>query len=189
MEQDLADIRKASEGDRAAFARLVGKYQAYVFTISLRVLKDREVAEEAAQDTFIKVYKTLSSYRRDAKFSTWLYSVAYRTALDYARKKKTATQSLDNADNVLQIEDTADTPLQNTENNNLREVLAEALRKLPGVDGTIVSLYYQGGKSVKEIAGILGLSPSNVKVKLHRTREVLRHKLSQHLRAELKDLL
>jgi RNA polymerase sigma-70 factor (ECF subfamily) len=189
MNQDAADIRSVLKGDRAAFKRLVERYQGYVYTISLRVLKDREDAEEAAQDTFVKVYRSLPDYRQESKFSTWLYSVAYRTAVDHARRKRLPTSSLDKEGGAWEIADNQAGPLRNAERNNLQEVLRKVLNKLPGVEGNIITLYYQGGKSVKEIAEILALSESNVKVKLHRTRGVLKKQLSHYLQAEIQDLL
>ena len=76
-------------GDQASYRSLVERYQNYIFTITYNVLKNREEAEEAAQDVFIKVYKTLRSFERKSKFSTWLYTIAFRTALDYQKRKNT----------------------------------------------------------------------------------------------------
>jgi RNA polymerase sigma factor (sigma-70 family) len=81
-------IEKVLQGDSTAFGQLVQKYQAFVFTIVIRIVKVREEAEEVAQDTFIKAYESLSSFRGDSKFSSWLYSIAYRKALDALRKNK-----------------------------------------------------------------------------------------------------
>jgi RNA polymerase sigma factor (sigma-70 family) len=75
-------------GDQAAYRSLIDRYQKYVFTIAYNILKNREEAEEAAQDVFIKVYKTLRGFERKSKFSTWLYTIAYRTALDYQKKEE-----------------------------------------------------------------------------------------------------
>lgn len=189
METDLVYIHKVLEGDRNAFATLVSKYQNYVFTVCYRVLKNRETAEEAAQDSFVKVYKTLKTFKKDAKFSTWLYAIAFRTAIDHSRKKKMNATPIDNQDNFLQIMDKKSTPIEVTEDENLKSVLQKVIGTLPEVEGSIITLYYQGEQSVKEIAETLNISESNVKVKLFRTREALKYKLSRYLRAEVKDLL
>ncbi len=189
MEKDLALIKRVLKGNRAAFSTLVRQYQNYVFTICFRVLKNQEEAEEAAQDTFIKVHKTLVNFKEDSKFSTWLYTVAFRTAIDHSRRKKMNTDSIDKEDSYLQIEDKMATPIESMESSNLKEVLSQIIQTLPPVDASIVTLFYQGEKTVKEIAKVLDLSESNVKVKLYRLRESLKVKLTRYLREEVKDLL
>lgn len=85
------DIIEATLGGNVqAFSTLVARYQDFVFTIAVRVLNHREEAEEVAQDSFIKAFEALSSYRKEAKFSSWLYSIVYRKALDRLRKNKKA---------------------------------------------------------------------------------------------------
>src|SRR5210317_947492 len=81
-------VEKAMLGDTRAFGVLVERYQDFIFTIVLRMVKVREEAEEVAQDAFIKAYESLSSFRGESKFSSWLYSIAYRKALDSIRKSK-----------------------------------------------------------------------------------------------------
>ena len=81
-------IERTMQGDTQAFGVLVERYQDFIFTIVLRILKIREEAEEVAQDAFIKAFESLSSFRGESKFSSWLYSIAYRKALDRLRKNK-----------------------------------------------------------------------------------------------------
>ena len=81
-------ITQTLQGNTQAYANLVTKYQNYVFTILIRMLKNREEAEEVAQDTFVKAFEALSTFRGESKFSSWLYSIAYRKALDTIRKNK-----------------------------------------------------------------------------------------------------
>ncbi len=189
MENEWECIQQVLEGNRPAFSALVSHYQSYVFTICWRILKSKEEAEEAAQDVFVKVFKTLKTFKQDSKFSTWLYAVAYRTAIDHSRKKRMKSDSIDNEDKFIQIKDDASNPLEMTEGKNLKSVLKSVVATLPETEAGIVTLYYQGEMSVKEIAKSLNLTESNVKVKLYRTREVLKNKLSRYLRAEVKDLL
>jgi RNA polymerase sigma factor (sigma-70 family) len=189
MENDRELINKILDGDRTAFASLLSQYQSYVFTVCFRVLKNREEAEEAAQDTFIKVYKTIKTFKQDSKFSTWLYSVAFRTAIDHSRKKKMKISSIDSEDNFLQIKDNKSTPMELMANKDLKTVLASVIQTLPQTEASVITLYYQGEQTVKEIAKTLKLSESNVKIKLYRTREALKNKLSYYLRAEIHDLI
>ncbi len=81
-------IAAIKNGDTRAYAQLVDRYKDLVYTLALRMLKHREEAEEVAQDTFIKVFKSLDKFKGDSKFSTWIYRVAYNTCLDTIKKNK-----------------------------------------------------------------------------------------------------
>src|ERR1017187_5828368 len=81
-------IHLVRQGDTNAFAVLVDRYKNMVFTLLLKMLKDREEAEEVAQDTFVKIYKSLSKFNGESKFSTWIYKVAFNTCLDRLKKNK-----------------------------------------------------------------------------------------------------
>src|SRR5437762_13526358 len=89
-------ISKVLSGDQQAYAGLVKRYQNYVFTLSLRFTKNREDAEEVAQDIFVKAYRSLSDFRGESKFTTWLYTIVNTTCITFLRKKKLQTYSLDN---------------------------------------------------------------------------------------------
>lgn len=187
---DIHLIRKILQGDQPAFRTLVERYQDYVFTITFKVLKNREQAEEVAQDVFIKVYKMLGSFKQKSKFSTWLYTIAYRSALDQARKKKIRTDSIENENRFLQIEDRmGKSPAFNILQKDLNQHLQNALEQLKPIDATVMSLFYLKEKNVQEIGDITGLSISNIKTKLHRVREQLRIQLVSNLRTEAKDLI
>src|SRR6187397_3229759 len=99
-------ISRVLKGEQNAYAELVNRYQAYVFTLVLRMIKSREDAEEVAQDVFIKAYRSLADFRGQSKFSTWLYTIATTTSISFLRKKKIEIHSLDNeklfeaADNI-----------------------------------------------------------------------------------------
>jgi len=178
------------DGDQTAYRSLIERYRNYIFTITYNVLKNREEAEEAAQDVFIKIYKTLGSFERKSKFSTWAYTIAYRTALDYHKKKKRHTQSIDAEESYLQIEDKVSlNPDQTMHQQDLKEKLKAAIRQLKPIDASVITLFYLHEKSVQEVAQILELTVSNVKTKLHRLRETLRTQLEQQLKTEIQDLL
>src|SRR3954464_14243400 len=93
---DMDIISRVLQGDSAAYASLVQRYQNFVFTIVLRYVKSREDAEEVAQDVFIKAYRSLADFKGNSKFSTWLYTVTTTTCITFLRKKKLDIQSLDN---------------------------------------------------------------------------------------------
>jgi RNA polymerase sigma factor (sigma-70 family) len=190
MVEDNSLIQQVLRGNQNAFQQLVERYQNYVFTLTFKILKSREEAEEAAQDVFLKVFRQLGSFEEKSKFSTWLYTIAYRTAIDYARRKKPASLSMEDDDTFLQIEDEVRrTPVQDLQLQDLRVQLKKAIQQLKPVDATIITLFYLHGLSVNEIAEIAELTVSNVKTKLHRLRETLRQQLSQQLKSEIQDLL
>ena len=96
-------VEKTLAGDTRAFGTLVTQYKDLVYTVALRVVKVHEEAEEVAQDVFIKAYESLASYRGEAKFSSWLYSITYRKALDRVRKNK-HTRSLELIEDITEKE-------------------------------------------------------------------------------------
>ena len=189
-EADQQLVVQVLAGHPAAFRQLVEKYKDYVFTVCFRVLQQREEAEEAAQDVFIKVYRTLGSFEQKSKLSTWLYTVAYRTALDKLRTRKKGNISIDQEDNYLQIPDAADQGAEHSTNaESLKVQLQIAIRQLKPQDAAVVTLFYLKEKSIKEIVEITGLTATNVKTKLHRTRESLKKYLERQLGKEIKDNL
>lgn len=189
-EADQQLVAAVLEGNQGAFRQLVERYKDYVFTVCFRVLQQREEAEEASQDVFIKVYKTLGSFEQKSKFSTWLYTVAYRTALDKVRTRKKGNISIDQEDNYLQIPDQENRGAEQMINTELLKAqLMAAIRQLKPQDAAVVTLFYLKEKSIKEIVEITGLTTTNVKTKLHRTRESLRKHLQKQLGKEIKDNL
>lgn len=189
MEDDNKWILAARKGNRLAFRRLVEKYQNYVFTIAIKILKQRELAEEVAQDVFLKVYHTLDTFEGKSKFSTWLYTVAYRTTIDAARKKQLQTQSIDDDRTSNRKDDFHEDGLQRVNRQDLQYHLQAAIDQLDPVDASIITLYYLHEKMVKEIAEITGLTETNIKTKLYRLRDRLRETLTQQLGSEIQDML
>jgi RNA polymerase sigma-70 factor (ECF subfamily) len=188
-EEEKKWIAAAQKGNRLAFRRLVEKYQSYVFTIALRVLKQREPAEEVAQDVFLKVFQTLDSFEGKSKFSTWLYTITYRSAIDVARKKRLHTQDLEDERTRNRKDDFHEDGLQRVSRQDLQENLQAAIDQLDPLDASIITLYYLQEKMVKEIAEITGLTETNIKTKLYRLRDRLRDTLTQQLGTEIEDML
>lgn len=189
MENDHLLIKETLKGNKAAFGSLVERYQDYVFSVTFKVLKNREEAEEAAQDSFVKAYRALASFEKRSKFGTWLYQIAWRTAIDRYRSKPKPSQSLDDEDSYLQVADSGANPEQQFQQKNARAVIEQALSQMKPKDAALLTLYYLNEQSVKEIAEITGLSESNVKVKLFRLRDTLKNVMTRNLRGEVKNLL
>ncbi|WP_373059766.1 RNA polymerase sigma factor [Zunongwangia sp. H14] len=178
-------IDKAVHGDTRAFGVLVEKYQDYIFTIVYRMLKVREEAEEVAQDAFLKAFEALPGFRGESKFSSWLYRIAYRKALDRIRKnsRHTSLELIEEitADDATKLESGLEVMLEQERS----EIIQKCLLKLPEQDAAIVTLYYFEEQPVKEIAGITGLTEDNVKVKLYRSRKALFSLLKKYMLKEI----
>lgn len=170
---DQQYINKVLEGDTNAFAFLVDKYRDMVFSLALKITKRREEAEEVAQDSFIKAFKSLKHFKGDSKFSTWLYKITYNNCIDRVKKiaRTYHTDTIDevNENRIKAIEDT----LQVIERGERAEVIKECMDMLPDDERTILWLFYFEELSLKEIKDVTSFSESNIKVKLHRARKRL----------------
>ncbi|AMR30872.1 RNA polymerase subunit sigma [Mucilaginibacter sp. PAMC 26640] len=193
MQSKLSDIELIQQtlaGNQSAYADLVKRHQRFVFTLALRFTKAREDAEEVAQDCFIKAYRSLGSFQQQSKFSTWLYSIVYTTAMTFLRKKRVDTTSIDGEDSYLQI---AQVPgsyeTDDIEYKSRSFYLNQAIEQLLPDDATIITLFYKGEQSLEEIAQVLGIEANTVKVKLFRARQRLKDKLERNLKHEVKELI
>jgi len=184
--EDIYYINKVKNGEINYYAHLVDKYKDRVFSIALKVLRNREDAEEMAQETFVKAYKSIQSFRGDSKFSTWLFRITYNNSISEVRKKKYKTTPLDDERYDGETEEISlDGPV-----GELRaEYVKAALDKLDHEDYTLIFLYYFDDQSVEELIRVTGLSESNVKVKLHRARKKLYAILNEMLHEEIHTLL
>ncbi|MDR0370670.1 MAG: sigma-70 family RNA polymerase sigma factor [Prevotellaceae bacterium] len=163
---DIRYINRVLGGDTSAFSVLVERYQSFVYTIVLKVVGNKEEAEEAAQDAFMKVFGALHTFKGDADFSTWVYRIAYNTGVSKIRQRKHFFVPIDD---VTVNESDADF---SSENLSIRiAALQAALTKLSRDEQLLVSLYYTEENSIDEVARITGLTGSNVKVRLHRIRK------------------
>jgi RNA polymerase sigma factor (sigma-70 family) len=193
MQSKLTDIELIEQtlaGNQQAYADLVKRHQRFVFTLALRFTKTREDAEEVAQDCFIKAYRSLQSFGGDSKFTTWLYSIVYTTAMTLLRKKRLDTSSIDDENNFIQVEN-QNTAFENNmaENKSRSYYLNQAIEQLPPDDAMIITLFYKGEQSLEEIATALGIEANNVKVKLFRARQRLKEKLERNLKHEVNELI
>lgn len=178
-------IEQTLEGDTRAFGTLVERYQGFVFTIVLRMVKVREEAEEVSQDTFLKAFESLSSFRGDSKFSSWLYSIAYRKALDRLRKNK-KYKAFELLEEITEGDTgVVENALQQLEDKERKAQIQQCIMELPEVDAALVTLYYFEEQSVKEMAAITQLSEENIKVKLYRSRKKLFTLLQNHILPEI----
>ncbi|RNC84932.1 MAG: RNA polymerase sigma factor [Winogradskyella sp.] len=177
-------IKSIIDGDHRAYGQLVDRYKDLVFTLSLRMMKHREEAEEVAQDAFIKVYRSLNKFKGDSKFSTWIYRVTYNTCLDRIKKNKKHFNDVpidEFSFNKLESVDNALEGMIKTEKSNL---IKQCIEMLPSDDSYILTLYYFEELSLDEMSEIIGASSNTIKVKLFRARKKLAVILEKHLKTE-----
>ena len=179
VENDVQLIRRILSGDDEAFDTLVRKYQKSVHALAWRKIGDFHFAEEIAQDTFLQAYRNLTTLRNPNQFSGWLYVIANRLCLKWLQRNKSTMQSL------------GDTPMEEVEKSSYTRYLSEQreteasehryaivkrlLERLPESERTVVTLYYLGEMTAKEIGKFLGVSVNTIKSRLRRARERLRN--------------
>lgn len=172
-------------GDTNAFSVLVNRYKDLVYTLTLRMLKNRQEAEEVAQDTFIKVYKSLSKFKGDSKFSTWIYKIAYRTSLDRIKKNKKYINDVAIDEFTAHQVKTIDNVLHSLEQQEQSQAIQDCIALLPSEDSFLLTLYYFEELSLEEISKVVSLNPNNVKVKIFRSRKKLANILKKRLEPEI----
>lgn len=174
-------INQIIDGDTNAFSILVDHYKDLVFTLALRMLKNREEAEEVAQDTFIKAFKSLDTFKGESKFSTWIYRVAYNTSLDRIKKNRKHLNDVEINEFTAHQVKTIDTALDRLEAKEREEAIQRCINKLPSQDSFLLTLYYFDDLSLDDMSKVVDMTANAIKVKLFRCRK----KLASILKAEL----
>ena len=176
-EDDVQLIQRTLSGDEAAFGILLQRYQKSVHALVWRKIGDFHTAEDITQDTFLQAYKKLSTLKNHNQFAGWLYVIANRLCIDWSRKKRFTTQSLEDTP-VAEIERSSYThhvsEQRETERiERRRELVKELLAQLPESERTVLTLYYLGEMTTKEIGKFLGVSMDTIKSRLRRGRKRL----------------
>lgn len=163
-------IRRILRGETALYETVMKQYGQQVFSLIARIICNQAEAEELTQDVFLKAFQHLSSFKAESSFSTWIYSIAYNTAISAARKRKFDTFAMDDALLANISEHEIDETL-NDESEEMIMKLNRAIDKLSSDERALITLFYYEEKTMNETAQILGLTESNAKVKLHRIRK------------------
>lgn len=187
LPEDTRDAFAAADGDKAAFERLVRKYEKYVYTTVYAVVRNREDAFDVSQEVFLKLYHSIGSFKGESSFSSWLYRIARNGALDFLRRgKKHSAISLDYEDEdgnryILQLPDMdpAGDPEHRLLKNERKKILYDAMDELSDEHREILLLRDINGLTYDEIAVRLKLEVGTVKSRLFRAREALRKKLEK----------
>jgi RNA polymerase sigma-70 factor (ECF subfamily) len=174
-------VIKAQKGDMEAFEALIKKYEKKIYNISYRMLQDGEEALDAAQDVFLKVYRSLSSFKSESKFSTWLYRVTTNVCLDLLRKRKDKNNiSLDAeiefGDGQVKLDPASPTPgiEEEIERGELKKLVSKAVGELPEIHQSIIVLRDIQDLSYSEIARILDCPEGTIKSRISRARKALK---------------
>ena len=180
-------IDKILQGETNAFAGLVDRYKNMIFTLALKMVKNREEAEEVAQDTFIKAYNSLNKFKGDSKFSTWIYRVAYNTCLDRLKKNKKEDLNISIDEFSAHLIKTMNNALSALEDKERKQTIQNCLNLLPREENFLLTLFYFEDQSLEEIGKIMNINANNVKVKLFRSRQKLAVILKKQLEPEIVD--
>ena len=183
---DLTDkelIENALTGDQNAYRQLMTRHQMAIFHIVFKIVRDKETAADLVQETFMKAFASLATYRAEFKFSTWLYRIAANCAIDYLRKQRIRTLSLDapteTADGRIEIEvpDYSHSPEKDLVDHERRVSINDAIDALPDKYRLVIVYRHKDNKSYEEIAEALNIPLGTVKARIFRARELLKKKL------------
>jgi RNA polymerase sigma-70 factor (ECF subfamily) len=188
---DQEVVALARDGREAAYRELIRRYERPVFSLVLRMVRDRQLAEDLSQETFIKALNAIGSYRPEYKFSSWIFKIANNAAIDHLRRRELDTLSLDGAPHAatpeeieataLQVGDKGETPLEELEARELGSAIERAIAQLRPEYRACILLRHVEGLAYEEIAQSLDLPLGTVKTYIHRARHELRDLLA-HLK-------
>ena len=168
-------VKKSQLGDKNAFEELVRRHQELVFSLAYKLTGNRELANDVAQEAFIRAWKAIQKFRGDSTFSTWIYRITVNTAWTLRKKaKKHYSLNIEDTQEPVVIDEKKD-PEFLAINSDLSSVLKKALEQIPIEQRIIVELKNIEGRSHKEIAEYLDISVTAAKVRLHRAHQKLRH--------------
>jgi RNA polymerase sigma factor (sigma-70 family) len=171
---DETHIQKAINGDQRAYTHIVMTYERYVFTLALRIVKNRDDAHEVAQDAFMKAFRFLHTFRGECKFETWLYKITYSAGLNFLRKNQIHAVSLDDEANVINLIATTECSDSFLEKQEQSLWVQAAIQELSPEDATIITLFYLMEQKIEEICIAMEITTTNAKTKLSRARQRLR---------------
>lgn len=185
LNNDQHYINKVKEGDTNSFAILVDNYKDMVFSLALKIMRNREEAEEVSQDTFIKAFRSLHSFKGDSKFSTWLYKITYNNCMDRT-KRISRSYNAQTIDTVVENKiESSESILDSIERKERAKLIEQCLEELPQEERLILWMFYYQELSLKEIIDVTSYTQANLKVKLHRARKKLLNIVQYRLEPEM----
>ncbi|MFZ1977559.1 MAG: RNA polymerase sigma factor [Bacteroidota bacterium] len=182
-------LRLVLEGNVSKYSYFIEKYKGMAFSIAYRIAGNREDAEEIVQDSFLKAFRSLDKFRKDSKFSTWLYRIVVNSSLSRTRNKKLESSSIDADDTADSIVENVESAYRSLDESDRKKFIHLALEELCIEDRMLLTLYYLNENSIDEITEITGIIQENVKMKLHRARNKMYTILNKNLKLEVQSLL
>ncbi len=176
-ETDL--IESVKKGNDHAFEILINQNKDMVFSICVKITEDFHLAEEAAQDTFLKAYQQINRFKGASKFSSWIYKIALNTSYNKIRQRKPSSTSIELIEELEENSFLSGFELMRQEDQ--KEYINLALAQLDKLDALIISLFYLEEQSIDELVVITDLTKANIKVKLHRARKKLKETMGSFL--------
>ncbi|MCY3807877.1 MAG: sigma-70 family RNA polymerase sigma factor [Gemmatimonadetes bacterium] len=184
---DSALAQEAAEGRESAFRELLERYERPVFALVYRMVRERDLAEDLAQDAFIRAFRGIGTYKPEYKFSSWIFKIAHNVTIDHLRRRRLDTISMEGSRYARTEEErersrpvvasSDESPAEHLENQELRGEIEEAIGNLRPHYRTVILLRHVEGRSYQEIAEITDLPLGTVKTYIHRARVELRELL------------
>lgn len=172
-QEEFQIIQRICDGETNLFSIFLHRYSGAVYSLIARIASSKEDAEELTQDVFLKAFKKLNTFQGKSNFKTWLYRIAYNTAISATRKTRQDFFRVDETiiDNISN--EHVDILFEKDENEALLGKLQLVLKRLNTEEKMLITLYYSKGEKINDIATIMNLSSGNVKIKLYRIRKKL----------------
>jgi RNA polymerase sigma-70 factor (ECF subfamily) len=186
---DTEAINSVKQGNANAYRYLVEKYQDMAYSLALGYVKNENLAEEVAQDAFLKAYQALDRFEQRSKFSTWLYRIVVNEALGRTRKKSLRVESRDEGSLIDPDYNAVNSSIQTLRLDEQRKYIRFALDRMQPRDSLLMRLFYLDEKNIQEIAEITDLSVTNIKTVLHRARKVFYSLLQEELKEEVRSII
>ncbi len=184
-EIDLSLVRRAKKGDYRAFDLLVLKYQSRVIATAFKFVKEKQLAEDIAQEAFIKSYKSIDSFREESSFYTWVYRITVNTAKNYLvsskRRDEVVIGNLSQDDSFYLEKLDVDSPQEILKASELRDLIFETLSSLGEETRTALSLREFDGLSYEQIAEIVQCPVGTVRSRIFRGREIIEEVVGKHM--------
>jgi RNA polymerase sigma-70 factor (ECF subfamily) len=188
MQDEQVLVDRISSGDSMAFQELVEGYKKKVYYIAYDITGDHDDAEDVSQEVFIKVFRSLKTFRRNAKLSSWLYQISVNASIDLLRKKSSKQEKLmddleraDIRENLSGSSTYAQNPEQSAENIMVQHRISQALQKISPKERSVFVMRHYNELKIREIAEILNVSPGTVKALFYRATRKLRKELAFYL--------
>lgn len=185
-DEDSILIDQALAGSQKAYAQLMERHKASIFHIINKIVRNDDIAGDLVQETFMKAFTALATYRTEYRFSTWLYKIAANASIDHLRKRRIQALSLDRPMETddgtvdLEVADYSYHPERDLERKEQSFSIEEAIDSLPDKYREVIVFRHKEDKSYEEIADLLNVPVGTVKARIFRARELLKKKL-KHL--------